>query len=52
MASVTEGRSIFDRKELVELATEIGLSREETESVLAMICLNKVFYKMKQTHMQ
>lgn len=35
MASVTEGRSIFDRKELVELATEIGLSREETESVFS-----------------
>ncbi|NWK50951.1 DsbA family protein, partial [Acinetobacter sp. SwsAc7] len=27
--------SIFDRKELVELATEIGLSREETESVFS-----------------
>ncbi|MFW3739897.1 DsbA family oxidoreductase, partial [Klebsiella pneumoniae] len=34
-ASVTEGRSIFDPQELIALAAEVGMSRDDAESALA-----------------
>lgn len=45
VASITEGRSIFDHDVLVELANEVGVSREEAEKAFSNISLKQEVLK-------
>ncbi len=44
-ASITEGKSIFDHKGLVELANEVGVPREEANSAFSNISLKQEVLK-------
>jgi len=44
-ASITEGKSIFDHKVLVELANEVGVPREEANSAFSNISLKQEVLK-------
>ena len=44
-ASITEGKSIFDQKGLVELANEVGVPREEANSAFSNISLKQEVLK-------
>lgn len=44
-ASITEGKSIFDHKVLVELANEVGVPREEANSALSNILFKQEVLK-------
>ncbi|WP_290015115.1 DsbA family oxidoreductase [Acinetobacter pittii] len=44
-ASITEGKSIFDHKGLVELANEVGVPREEAKSAFSNISLKQEVLK-------
>ncbi|WP_336038742.1 DsbA family oxidoreductase [Acinetobacter calcoaceticus] len=48
-ASITEGKSIFDHKVLVELANEVGVPREEANSAFSNISLKQEVLKDEAT---
>nr|WP_252146636.1 hypothetical protein [Escherichia coli] len=48
--SITEGRSLFDRQQLVAMAVEAGMEKADAEALWKMTIFAPPFPTMKPTH--